>query len=329
MKNQETYGHVVAGDSNDGGKTSAAKKPAIVLGIWASLFFAITFVVNRLMALEGGSWIWSASLRFYWMLPIFLFLVWYKGKLAGLIREMKGHIGEWVLWSTVGFGVFYAALTFAAAYGPSWLVASTWQFTIVAGMLLAPFINTQQPGKGGKLFSSFVFSGIILLGIVVMQVSQAESLTVQGMLVGTVPVLVAAFAYPLGNRKMMQLTKGRLDVYQRILGMLVCSLPFWFLLSGYALFVADTVPGTDQYFQTLIVAVCSGVIATVLFFSATDKVNGDEKTLAAVEATQSTEVLFALAGEIVLLGSPLPDIYSLAGIVLVILGMLLHNLWEK
>src|SRR5690606_21053081 len=45
---------------------------ALCLGLLASLFFAVTFIVNRLMSLECGSWIWSASLRFFWMLPSFL-----------------------------------------------------------------------------------------------------------------------------------------------------------------------------------------------------------------------------------------------------------------
>jgi hypothetical protein len=41
------------------------KQIALLLGIAASFFFAITFVVNRLISLNGGSWIWSASLRFF------------------------------------------------------------------------------------------------------------------------------------------------------------------------------------------------------------------------------------------------------------------------
>ena len=84
-------------------------------------------------------------------------------------------------------------------------------------------------------------------------------------------------------------------------------------------------PQNGQYLQTLIVAVFSGVLATILFFSATDLVRSDEKQLAAVEATQSTEVLFALAGEVLLLGSPIPDIYGIIGIGLVMLGMVLHS----
>jgi hypothetical protein len=39
----------------------------IVIGIFASMFFAVTFILNRSMELSGGSWIWSSSLRFFFM----------------------------------------------------------------------------------------------------------------------------------------------------------------------------------------------------------------------------------------------------------------------
>ncbi|MBT1704098.1 DMT family transporter [Chryseosolibacter indicus] len=301
----------------------SVRKTAIVLGLLSSLFFAITFVVNRVMSLEGGSWVWSASLRFYWMLPLFLIIVAYRRNFKALIAEIKLDIKQWILWSTVGFGIFYASLTFGAAYGPSWLVASTWQFTIIAGIILSPLIHSS--GERSNLLSSLLFSGVILLGIIIMQVSHAESFSLNSFLLGILPVLIAAFAYPLGNRMMMQLTRGRIDVYQRILGMLICSMPFWFLLSSYELFVAHTTPEKSQYTQTFLVAISSGVIATALFFFATDKVSTDEKALAAVEATQSAEVVFALAGEIWLLNSALPDIYAMIGMALVIIGMVLHS----
>lgn len=302
---------------------------ALVLGLLASLFFAVTFIVNRLMSLDGGSWVWSASLRFLWMFPFFLLIVLSRRNFGALWLEMRNNMFEWILWSTVGFGVFYAPLTFAAAYSPSWLVAGTWQFTIVAGILLAPLIN--RPGKHGKesLLLSLLFSGIILCGIVVMQVSEGEAVTLDHMVMGTVPVLLAACAYPLGNRKTMQLSKGKLDVYQRILGMLIGSLPFWLILSGYEFIIEHSLPGKEQYIQTLIVALTSGVVATSLFFLATDKVRHDEKSLAMVEATQSSEVVFALIGEMVLLNAPIPSGYSLGGMVLVIIGMVLHRIKGK
>ena len=117
------------------------KSTAILLGLLSALFFAVTFVLNRLMSVEGGHWIWSSSLRFFWMIPFLLVLVLFKKNLKPLLLEMKKKPWQWMLWSTIGFGVFYAPLTFAAAYGPSWLVASTWQITIVAGVLISPIIN--------------------------------------------------------------------------------------------------------------------------------------------------------------------------------------------
>lgn len=296
---------------------------AIAIGILASFFFAFTFVLNRAMDLEGGSWIWSASLRYYFMVPMLLFIVMYRGNLKQLYQYMKNNPKEWLVWSIVGFGLFYAPLSFAGAYGPGWLVASTWQITIVAGILLTPFfagdpLHKKLPTK------ELVMSGIILCGVVLMQVEHASSLGIRETVLCVVPVIIAAFAYPLGNRKMMQVCKGELDVFQRVLGMTLASLPFWFILSGYEV-SANGLPSSSQVFQCFIVAVSSGLIATVLFFFATDLVKDDLQKLATVEATQSGEVLFALVGELIWLSAPIPSSLSWIGMSLVIIGMILHS----
>ncbi|OYX12710.1 MAG: hypothetical protein B7Z16_16430 [Algoriphagus sp. 32-45-6] len=303
------------------------KSIAISLGLLSALFFAVTFVFNRLMSVEGGFWIWSASLRFFWMLPLLLIWVLFRKNLKPLLKEMKKNPWQWILWSTIGFGVFYALLTFAAAYGPSWLVASTWQVTIIAGMLLSPIIN-KTSFKKTLSFQALIFSLIILLGVMIMQISHAKSISINELLLGIVPVLIAAFAYPLGNRKMMQISGGKLNAMQRTLGMTIASMPFWILLSVYGMTINE-LPNEPQVYQTLIVAICSGVIATVLFFMATDSVQKDEKALASVEATQSAEVIFALIGEILILKISLPDRYSVLGIILVIIGMVLHSLKKE
>lgn len=44
-------------------------------------------------------------------------------------------------------------------------------------------------------------SGIILFGVVLMQAEHASSLGIRETVLCVVPVLIAAFAYPLGNRK--------------------------------------------------------------------------------------------------------------------------------
>ncbi|WP_047155203.1 DMT family transporter [Aneurinibacillus tyrosinisolvens] len=304
---------------------------AIILGILASFFFAFTFILNRAMELSGGSWIWSASLRYFFMVPFLLVIVMYRGNLSPLLFAMRQRPWAWISWSFVGFGLFYAPICFAAAYGPGWLVAGTWQITIVAGSLLVPFFYDVIEAPGGPLkvrqkipLKGLLMSLIILAGVGIMQGAQAKNLSASEIVFGIVPVVIAAFAYPLGNRKMMEVCEGRLDAYQRVLGMTLASMPLWLLLSAYELVTAGP-PGIGQTTQSVMVAVSSGVIATVLFFSATDLVKENAQKLAAVEATQSGEVIFAVLGELVLLSAPLPSALSLAGMFLVIIGMVLHS----
>ena len=45
---------------------------ALLLGIGSSLFFSVTYVINNAIAQSGGDWLWSASLRYLFMLPILL-----------------------------------------------------------------------------------------------------------------------------------------------------------------------------------------------------------------------------------------------------------------
>lgn len=303
----------------------------ILLGVCSSFFFAFTFVLNREMELSGGSWIWSASLRYVFMVPFLLLLVRSRKNLRPLLQEMRKQPGTWLLWSFVGFGLFYAPLTFAAAYGPGWLIAGTWQITIISGSLLVPlFSETVETAKGplkirGKIpFKGLAMSIIILIGVALMQLEQANQLSSKEVWFGVLPILIASFAYPLGNRKMMEICEGRLDAYQRVLGMTLASLPLWFTLSFYGLFTVG-LPSSGQITQSVLVAIFSGVIATVLFFRATDMVRGNMQKLAAVEATQSMEVLFAAAGELLVLASPFPSALSWTGMFLVMIGMILHS----
>ncbi|MCM2532082.1 multidrug resistance efflux transporter family protein [Neobacillus pocheonensis] len=304
---------------------------SIILGIFAAFFFAFTFILNRMMDLAGGSWIWSASLRYFFMMPFLLIIVMGRRNLKPLLSEMKKQPVAWFLWSSIGFGLFYAPLCFSAAYAPGWLIAATWQTTIISGSLLAPFFYESFQTKRGPIqvkrkipFKGLAMSLIILLGIILMQLEQANHLSILKLFLGVIPVVVASFAYPLGNRKMMEVCGGRLDVFQRVLGMTLASLPFWIVLAIYGL-ISVGPPSSEQSIQSGLVAISSGVIATILFFQATDLVRGNMQKLAAVEATQSMEVLFALIGELTLLNSPIPSALSWSGMVLVMGGMILHS----
>ncbi|TFE02277.1 DMT family transporter [Jeotgalibacillus salarius] len=298
---------------------------ALLIGILSSMFFAVTFILNRSMEVSGGSWLWSSSLRFIFMVPFLVLIVWMRGNLRGLLSEMKKQPLEWIRWSVVGFVLFYAPLTYAAAYGPGWLVAGTWQFTIVAGLLLTPLFLKSDGSRHSVQFRSLFISCIILAGVVLIQVQQADHLSPSALLIGALPVVIAAFCYPLGNRKMMELCGDRLDTFQRILGMTLASLPAWLILSGIG-FVQTGPPSSGQIIQTFIVAVSSGIIATALFFIATNSVRHDQGRLAAVEATQATQVLFVIAGEAVLLSSPLPSGIASVGIGLIVVGIVVHTM---
>ena len=144
------------------------KSIAIFFSMLSAMFFAVTFVMNRLMSNSGGHWIWSSSLRYFWMIPFLLILVISRKNLKQLLTEMQQKPWQWMIWSTIGFGLFYAPLTFGAAYGPSWLVASTYQITIVAGVLLSPLINKTSYKKTISA-QTIMFSVIILFGILLMQ----------------------------------------------------------------------------------------------------------------------------------------------------------------
>jgi hypothetical protein len=58
----------------------------IILGVCAAFFFAFTFILNRMMDLSGGSWIWSASLRYFFMVPMLVIIVIFRKNLMPLLK---------------------------------------------------------------------------------------------------------------------------------------------------------------------------------------------------------------------------------------------------
>src|SRR5699024_11034058 len=81
--------------------------------ILGALFFSVTFILNRSMELDGGSWVWRASLRFIFMLLILLIIVGWRRDIQPVWAHLKQHPAAWLVWSMVGFGLFYAPLTFS------------------------------------------------------------------------------------------------------------------------------------------------------------------------------------------------------------------------
>lgn len=294
-------------------------KKALTLGVTASLFFSLTFILNKTMNLSGGNWMWSSSLRFIIMLPLLSLIVIKNGRFKLLLKSINKHKTSWLIWSTVGFGLFYAPLTFASNYGESWLVAGCWQITIIFGILLTPIFKNKLPIK------NLIFSFIILIGIFMIQYENSTKMNFGQVFLSIFPISIAAISYPLGNRKMMQICSDDLSSTERVLGMTICSLPFWILISLFA-YKDVGLPSSMQVFQSFSVAVFSGIIATILFFKATTIVKDDPKKLAVIEATQSGEVVFTLILEIIFLSSTLPGIIGVIGLILIIFGMVINSI---
>ena len=292
---------------------------ALCLGILSSLFFAFTFVFNRSMNLSGGYWLWSACLRYIFTLPLMWILVKKQNGMSLVMGEIRKNPLAWIIWSTVGFGLFYMPLTMASVYGESWFVAATWQLTIVAGILLTPLFGKKIPMK------NLMFSAVILVGIFLLQVTHMENMTTGGMGISLFLILIAAFSYPLGNRKMMSICPPEMSTIQRVYGMTLCSMPFWILLSVYA-GATQGMPSKGQLLQSFIVALFSGIIATLLFFEATRLTKNNPRQLALIEATQCGEVLFTLAGGILFLGDSMPTMTGFIGIMIIVAGMVGNSL---
>ncbi len=306
-------------------------KKAFMLGICASFFFAFTFILNQQMHLSGGSWYWSSSLRYIFMLPMLLIIMISKRQLKEVIIDIRKKPLPWLLWSTIGFGFFYAPLSFASSYGASWLVAGTWQLTIVAGGLMSPlFFKIIKTEKGiVKIRSkipkkSLLISLLILVGIALMYIEEATDISLLNTMLVIIPVIIAAFSYPLGNRKMMEICDSNINTIQRVFGMTLCSMPFWIIISLLGISNSG-LPGKSQLIQSFIVAVFSGIIATILFFKATDIVKDNSHNIAIIESTQAGEVVFTLLGGILIFHDTVPTTLSLIGLIIVVLGMILNS----
>ena len=295
------------------------------MGILSSVFFSVTYVVNSAMAQSGGYWMWSASLRYLLLLPMLLVLTVKQGW-KPVFAELKRAPFQWILWSTVGFGLFYAPMAFSAAYGPSWMVAGVFQFTMLAGALETPLFRNADGSRQKiptKLFPAFA---VIIGGIFLLQIEQIQNDPNLGRaLLFAIPMLISASAYPLGNRKTMAVCKTPLSTAQRMLAMTVGSLPFWLLLSILAT-IRVGLPSTTQVLQASIVSLFSGLIATLIFFEGTRLVKEHPQRLALVESTQCGEVIFSLLGGILFLHDALPGLYGWLGLLLIVGGMIFNSL---
>ena len=157
-----------------------------------------------------------------------------------------------------------------------------------------------------------------------MYIEEATDISLLNTMLVIIPVIIAAFSYPLGNRKMMEICDSNINTIQRVFGMTLCSMPFWIIISLLGISNSG-LPGKSQLIQSFIVAVFSGIIATILFFKATDIVKDHSHNIAIIESTQAGEVVFTLLGGILIFHDTVPTTLSLIGLIIVVLGMILNS----
>ena len=304
------------------------------LGILSGAFFSTTFVLNEAMSLGGGHWLWSASLRYAFMVLFLITIILFRGGVAQLKSVLKLFSSHWQFWTVtggIGFGGFYALICFSADFSPGWVIAATWQFTVVASLFVFMLFGRSFPKR------IWFFSLLIFCGVIVVNLSHIEEFDLGMLLFGGTPVLVAAFCYPFGNQLVWEVKNGhnsRLpsikspllnDVFNKVFLMTLGSCPLWFVL---VVIIHPPAPGLSQIINTALVALFSGVFATSIFLFARNLASNSSE-LAGVDATQASEVIFAILGGMLFLRSEAPNSGSIVGIVLILVGLALFVKYQK
>ncbi len=302
---------------------------AVAIALLSALFFTCSYVLNRAAAVGGGHWAWTASLRYLITLPLMLLVMRWMGGIGPVWRAIRAHPWPWLKWSGIGFVLFYCCLSFAASSGPSWLVAGTFQLTVIAGMLCAPFLY--DDARARVPLPALLAGLVVIAGVLLMQFGFSDGALDGAAWLAVGCLVVSAVTYPLGNRGLLlhlertcRPDAPELNATQRVFGMTLASQPLWWLVAVFAGFDAGA-PPISQVWLAAGVAVGAGIIATVLFFHATGLVRNNPTALAAAEAMQGAEILFATVIGALWLGEAWPQGRTLAGAAVVIVGIVLFS----
>jgi drug/metabolite transporter (DMT)-like permease len=296
----------------------------LIIGLLAAAFFSATFVVNRALSLEGGHWYWTASLRFFFtVLFLSLGFIFFRGfdYFKDILKEYFQNFKFWTIAGTIGFGFFYSFLCYAADFSPGWVVATTWQMTILASLFVLAMFGKKLAKK------VWFFTFIIFFGVSLVNFSHIDTNNLEALFLGFFPVLVAAFSYPIGNQMVWEQKKKReeknqdtkifknafIKVYLLTLG----SFPLWIILF---FIINPGMPSSGQYINVAFVSLLSGVIATSIFLYARSHANSTSKIIL-VDAAQAGEVFFALFAEVLFLGAVFPNTTGWIGLFLTLGGL--------
>lgn len=334
----------------------------ILLGLLAGAFFSSTFVLNELMSTAGGHWFWSASLRYLYMFLLITAIIMFQygfDRIRELTKIFYKHWKFWCFTGSIGFGVFYAGICYASDHISGWVVAATFMFTVVSSLLILMAFG-QRFDKKFIVYALTIFVGVVLVnvseGLHTATISGPEATPLMQILIyGALPALIAAFSYPFGNQLVWQAsynarnfqsntekedsskyenqsvmknligripsieTKLLQNAFNKIWLMTLGSVPFWLIVGAIT---QPERPAFSQITNTFIVALLAGVTATGIFLYAREEAQTSSE-VAGVDATQASEVIFALLGGMLLLNSQLPGLMGLTGIALIIIGLIM------
>jgi drug/metabolite transporter (DMT)-like permease len=179
-----------------------------------------------------------------------------------------------------------------------------------------------------------VLLGVIFGGIVLVNVDQRdESMLIAGWTL--LPVIVAAFAFPIGNQLIQEARSGgrgrvipalsdpeTASASARVMLMTLGSMPGWGLL---LLLARPAWPPIPQIAGAGVVAVFATLVGFTLFLRARDRVGVNANAVARVDATQAAYTVFSLLGEVAFLAGRWPGELGLLGLGLVVGGLVVYG----
>lgn len=301
----------------------------ICLGVLSALFFSSTFVINHWLNINGGHWYWTASLRYYYTLAILSILILLTQGTKKYVECFRCFLKYWRFWliaGGIGYATFYLLLCFSASYAPGWVIATTWQFTILASPVVLLMFGEKVPLLG-ILNLIFIFIGICLVNL------NLHADINSNLLRSVIPVLIASFCYPFGNTLCKFAVEGRYKQYSvneypitknvlsQVFLMCLGALPVLVLVG---LWIRPMYPTINQIKSVFIIAILTGVIATSVFYYARQKA-ANALAISVVDATQSMEVPFAfLIGFFIFNEKDISSV-GIIGLVIVVFGIIMFS----
>ena len=250
------------------------------------------------------------------------------------LRVFRKNPIFWTISGIIGHGLFYASLCYSYTFVSGWVVAVGCQTTLFFGLIVLRCFGERLSRR------SIAFSILVFCGVVIVFFAQDGIVISTNSIIPFVSICIAAATYPIGTQLVGRAHLGGHGLIPhitdpitthasvRVLLMSIGSFVIWIPL-GVFLALKNQLPTPDasQYVQVLIVALCAGVGATTLFLKAHNSTK-NPYYIAAVDASLSTEIIFTILGEWILLSLVIPSPIEWMGMSIVLTGIVCYALFS-